>query len=1090
MLPSRGPAPRILGAVVRAEAPPSVRPASLPDEVRVHVIGGLSVEGFSEHQLGSRKARLALRVLGIAQGRPVSIERLADVLWVDDQPRDPPAQLAVIMSRLRGVFGAGRITHSDAGYALHAEWVDLTAASELASEADRRLHEDQPAPALAAAAAARALLAHPALDEEAWPAEERRAVERLCARSRHLVARAAFAAGDLATGVEAAEQALDEDPYDEESLRLVMAALAAQGRSSSALAMYERMRARLDDELGSSPSELTTAVHIAVLKGLRVPGIVVASSRSRPRRSGGGEDLPGRDDELRALDEAFARAQTGSPAAVVIEGEPGIGKTAVASAWIDRLGPDTVVLSARCDQLSRSLPLQPVLQMIRNHLRKVGTDVGLELLGADALLLEPMLDWSSTESVPFGDITQTQASSLAGLAVAFAALRRFVRRACTSPAVLFIDDLQRADPLTWAWINELIASPDLLLLVLLTRRTEEGEVPAQATRIVLSPLSLEAARQIVGEEHAHRLHERSGGNALFLTQLASSDEHAAPPASIQAAVLDRCSEAGTAARTLMSAAVLGASIDIDVLAAVLRTDPILLLEDLDVGVRLGLLEAREGAYAFRHAIVREALDMSTASPRRALLHREAARVLSTRPAADPLLVAHHARLSGARTLASAALTTASRIAADRFDYATALDLATEAIDADDTADARIQRAVVQLRLARFDAAQADAASAVGVAADSRALEVAGAVAYYCKDFVHAARFGEALIQQSGDPSQRVQGGVIKARALHAIGDVVGADDAMEQAIAECRKHRLRQPTSVYAFLKVHMGEVGLAISAIEASPLAAADAASTIIYTPVHGYLAHGYALATCGRAAEAGAVLERAVAEARRRGLVRYAALGANMGAWVLRNIGEIDRAREANAAALDPARDSGYRELEVYALLDPCDDPIAARDVTAARHGIDAARARMEEPYAYRWRNELRLDLLEGRIALLRNDPDAALQFAERLIAGATDRYAPRYAQLGEVLRLQARAGLGAEPPAPEVLTELSSSLSAVAGIEAWWVLAELGASLGSDVCFGLADAHRDRLAGHLDASVRAAFLDYAGTRLESTRTRGRTA
>ena len=105
----------------------------------------------------------------------------------------------------------------------------------------------------------------------------------------------------------------------------------------------------------------------------------------------------------------------------------------------------------------------------------------------------------------------------------------------------------------------------------------------------------------------------------------------------------------------MSAAVLGASVDVDILAAVLRTDPIALLEDLDVGVRLGLLEARDGAYGFRHAVVREVLAASTTSPRRALLHREAARVLSGSPGSDPLLVAHHARLSGARTLASAAL---------------------------------------------------------------------------------------------------------------------------------------------------------------------------------------------------------------------------------------------------------------------------------------------------------------------------------------------------------------------------------------------------------------------------------------------------
>ena len=1065
-----------------------MRPVAQPGALRMHVIDGLSVDGLAEHQLGSRKARVALRMLGIAQGRAVSVERLADVLWLDDQPRDPPAQLAVLMSRLRGVLGSSRISHGDAGYSLHADWIDLIAASELEAEADRRLREAEPAAALAAALAARALLAHPALDDEAWLEEERRAVERLSARARHLVARAALAAGDLATGVEAAEQALDEDAYDEESLRLVMAALAAQGRSSSALALYERMRLRLADELGTSPSELTDAAHVAVLKGLPVPGILVGSPQSGRRARSGHTGLPGRDEELEALDGAFQRAQAGTPVAVVIEGEPGIGKTAVASAWTDRLGNETVVLAARCDQLSRSLPLQPVLHMIRNHLRRVGTDVGRELLGSDATLLEPMLDWTSAEAEPFVDIAQVQASSPAGLAVLFAALRRVVRRACTLPAVLFVDDVQRADPLTWAWIADLVASPDLSLLVLLTRRSGEGEIPAQAMRLPLPPLSIEAARQIVGEEHAASMHERSGGNALFLTQLASADGHAEPPESIQAAVLDRCSEAGTAAGTLMSAAVLGASIDIDVLAAVVRTDPIRLLEDLDVGVRLGLLEARDGAYGFRHAIVREVLDASTTSPRRALLHREAARVLSGSSGSDPLLVAHHARLSGARSLASVALTAASRIAADRFDYDTALALATEAVDADDTSPARIQRAIVQLRLTRFDAAQADAEHAINAGSDPQALEVAGSAAYYTRDFERAATLGEALIEQAGDPSQRVQGQLIRARALHAIGDVAGADALMEQAMAASRMHRLRQPTSVYAFLKVHMGEAGLAISAVEASPYATLDAVSTI-YTPVHGYLAHGYALATCGRAGEALGVFDRATAEGRRRGLTRYAALGVNFSAWVLRNLGDIARACSGNEEALGGARETAFRDLEVYATLDPCDDALADSDVAPATRAMESARVLMQDIYAYRWRHELRVKLLEGRIALLQGEPERALALAEQLIAAATDRYAPRYAQLGEVVRLQARARVRAEEPTVDALAELSASLSAVAGIEAWWVMAELAAALNSGACFDHAAAHRDRLATSLNAPERAPFLAYSGTRLERIRTRGRT-
>ena len=177
------------------------------------------------------------------------------------------------------------------------------------------------------------------------------------------------------------------------------------------------------------------------------------------------------------------------------------------------------------------------------------------------------------------------------------------------------------------------------------------------------------------------------------------------------------------------------------------------------------------------------------------------------PAADPLLVAHHARLSGAKGIASKALVAASRIAADRFDYATALDLATEAIEADDTADARIQRATVQLRLTHFDAAQTDAGRALSSDADARALEVAGSVAYYHKDFERAASLGDALIQQASGAIQRVQGQVIRARALHAMGDVPGADELLTRAMATCRRQRLRPPTSIYAFLKVHTGEI-------------------------------------------------------------------------------------------------------------------------------------------------------------------------------------------------------------------------------------------------------------------------------------------
>jgi DNA-binding SARP family transcriptional activator len=1052
--------------------------------LRVRVISGFGVEGFTEHELGSRKARTALRLLAIASGRSVSAERIADVLWADNQPLDPAGQLAVIMSRLRGVLGSERITHGDHGYTLRVDWLDLTAATDLVAEAERRLAAGNPAAALSAALSARELLAQPQLDDDVWLEQERRSMTRLTARSRHLVSRIALAAGDVATGVEAAEQALDADPYDEDALRLAMAGLAAQGRTSSALALHEAIRAQLAEELGTSPSDETDAAHRAVLKGLPVPGIDVAVHTGRGT-GGASDSIVGREEELRTLDSLFATVADGAPRVVVIEGEPGIGKSALAAAWIGSLSPDTRVFETRCDQVSRVLPLQPALQMLQEFLRRAGSADALALLGTDAGMLEPVLNWQGG-TAPNPDTAQMLVSSPAGIAVIFAALGRVVARASASRSVLFIDDIQRADPMTWDWIAGLARTGGLPLLILLTRRSDEGLVPAASSVIHLTPLAVDTVALLVGTDRAAELHRRSGGNPLFLTALARADPGSDLPESVHAAVVARCAEAGPDAGPIRDAAVLGTRIDVDVLARVLKMEPIPLLSQLETGIRLQLLDERDGSYVFRHEIVREALEASVGSPRRALLHRNAARVLTTQPGVDPMLIAHHARLSGAQHLAAEALTTASRIAMDRFDYATAVTLADEAITASNTTAARMQRATVLLRLARYDDARVDAEVAVARGDDVRAYEVAGAIAFYCRDFRRAAALGKALLESATTPTQRVQGYIIQARAMHAEGQVREGYAQLGAALEICSAQGIRRPASVDAWFKVHMGEPEAAMLALESSPAGPNEFLSTI-YTPVHASFIYGYALATCGRAGDALRTLDRAYDETRRWSLARYEPLAANMRSWVFRNIGAIARAREGNQIAEDGARAVGYRELEVYATLDPCDDDLATGDVATATTRLVVARELMQTPYAYSWRHRLRVRLLEGRIALLGGMPEAALEQAIHLIEDASHCSAPRYVRLGQALSMRARAEMGDEPPDEASLEALSEALATVAGVEAWWLLAELGAALESPRCFELAAVHRDRLAASLDADDRVSFADYAGARLERIRTRG---
>jgi DNA-binding SARP family transcriptional activator len=95
---------------------------TLAAPVRIRLCGQLVVERdgheLADRALGSRKGRLLLQVLAPHRGRLVPTERIADVLWADDQPRDAAANVATLVSRLRAVLGEDVIAGSRAAYGL------------------------------------------------------------------------------------------------------------------------------------------------------------------------------------------------------------------------------------------------------------------------------------------------------------------------------------------------------------------------------------------------------------------------------------------------------------------------------------------------------------------------------------------------------------------------------------------------------------------------------------------------------------------------------------------------------------------------------------------------------------------------------------------------------------------------------------------------------------------------------------------------------------------------------------------------------------------------------------------------------------
>src|SRR5260370_39318207 len=104
----------------------------------VRVLGDFGVDGVEPQALGSRKARLALKLLALGDGQAVPSAVLTDALWGDTPPARPDDQLAVLVSRLRSVLGRDRIDHRDGGYLLRCDWLDAAGLAALTHGTDRR----------------------------------------------------------------------------------------------------------------------------------------------------------------------------------------------------------------------------------------------------------------------------------------------------------------------------------------------------------------------------------------------------------------------------------------------------------------------------------------------------------------------------------------------------------------------------------------------------------------------------------------------------------------------------------------------------------------------------------------------------------------------------------------------------------------------------------------------------------------------------------------------------------------------------------------------------------------------------------------
>ncbi len=353
--------------------------------------------------------------------------------------------------------------------------------------------------------------------------------------------------------------------------------------------------------------------------------------------------LVGRDSEMALLAELGKEVSAGRGSSVLIEGEPGIGKSALVRTMLAGT-PDAgcQVFWGAGDELGQALPLLPFLDGL--GVREPSTNPRRSTILR--LLRGEMAAERGT------DVPAALAEQLVALVTEQCAAR---------PTILVVDDLQWADPASvtlWGRLARSARQVPLLLIgmmrpvplrddLLALRRVVDDDARLQLTGLTGAAVSDLIAALTGGKPDGNllRLADGAAGNPLYVAELvaalargssltiteAGTAELASgsAPGSLSAAIADRVGfVAGPTREVLRAAALLGMEFVVPDLAIVLGRRVADLVPAIDEACAAGVLAESRNGLGFRHPLIRAALYDEMPAPMRAAWHRDVGRALA------------------------------------------------------------------------------------------------------------------------------------------------------------------------------------------------------------------------------------------------------------------------------------------------------------------------------------------------------------------------------------------------------------------------------------------------------------------------------
>jgi DNA-binding SARP family transcriptional activator len=651
----------------------------------------VSVEGQMVLGLGGTRQRSLLALLVLHADEVLSVDRLIDELWEDSPPATAVHTVQVFVSRLRASLASAsdRLVTRGQAYKLEIEHdaIDAARCEHLYERGRAALAASAPDRAAGLLGDAVSLWRGPPLCDftyERFAQAEIARLEEMRLGLREELIEAELALGEHRRLIGELEAFVREHPFRERPWAQLMLALYRCGRQADALDAFQQLSHKLREDLAVAPSQAVRDLEHQILT--QDPALLSLPAPAATTSVGATQSLPpalrsmptspfvGREREERLAEMAMESVCAGSRQILVIEGEPGIGKTRLAARAALAAHGNGALVSCATAVEGLGAPYALWLATL-SHLVEHGPPPALESVvarhGGELIRLVPDLRDHVAE-VPAARRSDPETERYLMFQAVVNLLEQF---SAAAPLAIVLDDLQWADAPSLALLNHVVANTGHvpLFLVVAYRKSDLSAEHAlsdslavlhrfdDVERLELRGLTRDdvaslmaglAGRDMDAEELAlaTEIAGDTDGNPFFVVQILrhlrehgviAQDESgrwgvrqraSLPlPPSAREVVARRVRRLGDGVAALLDvAAVAGERFDVALLAVVAGEGEDAVLDALEAGVRASVLVEpadAPGTFAFAHALFRHSLYQGLSKARRAVVHRRVAEAI-------------------------------------------------------------------------------------------------------------------------------------------------------------------------------------------------------------------------------------------------------------------------------------------------------------------------------------------------------------------------------------------------------------------------------------------------------------------------------